>query len=45
MLPLILALVALILAAITLFTSRGTSLLGWAIVALALIHLLPQLGL
>jgi hypothetical protein len=35
----VLALVAIILAGIALIQSRGTSLLGWAVVALALVHL------
>jgi hypothetical protein len=41
MLTLVLALVAALLAAITLVQSRGTALLAWAVLALALVHLLP----
>jgi hypothetical protein len=41
MLTLVLALVAALLAVITLVQSRGTALIGWAVLALALIHLLP----
>ena len=41
----VLALLAAILAAVALIQSRGTSLLGWAVLALALIHLAPHVGL
>jgi hypothetical protein len=43
MLVLVLALVAAILAIIALIQSRGSALLAWAVLALAAIHLLPQL--
>lgn len=36
-----LAIVALLLALIVLVKSKGENLLGWAVLALALIHLLP----
>lgn len=42
MLTLVLALVALILALISLFQSRGSALLGWAVLCLALVYLVPQ---
>lgn len=41
---LVLALVAAIIAAVYLFQTRGTGLLGNAVLALAAIHLLPELG-
>lgn len=43
MMVLVLALVALILALVDEFRSHGQSLTGWAVVALALIHLLGRL--
>jgi hypothetical protein len=45
MLILLLALVAAVIAVITLIQSRGTALIGWAVLALALIHILPSLNL
>ncbi len=42
MLTLALALLAAILAAISLIQNRGVELLGWAVLALALIDLLPR---
>jgi hypothetical protein len=45
MLTIVLALVAAILAAIALIQSRGTALLGWACLLLALIFILPKVGL
>jgi len=41
MLTLVLALLAAIIAVIVLIQSRGTALIAWAVLALALIHLLP----
>lgn len=43
MISLVLALVAAIIAVITLIQSRGTALLGWAVLCLAAIHILAQL--
>jgi hypothetical protein len=43
MIVLALALVAALLAVISLVQSRGTALLGWAVLALAAIHLIPLL--
>ncbi|GAC1618049.1 MAG: hypothetical protein NVS9B1_27290 [Candidatus Dormibacteraceae bacterium] len=40
MIPIALALVALILAAIEQFRAQGQSLLAWAVICLAVIHLL-----
>jgi hypothetical protein len=37
--PLVLAIIVAVLAVITLFQSKGTSLLGWAVLLLAAIHL------
>jgi hypothetical protein len=42
MLMLVLALVAAILAVVELIRSRGLALLAWAVLALALIVLIPQ---
>jgi hypothetical protein len=41
MLTLVLALVAAIIAVIVLIQSRGTAFIAWAVLGLALIHLLP----
>ena len=43
MITLVLALVAAILAVIALIQSRGTALLGWAVLCLAALHILSAL--
>lgn len=43
MIALVLAVVALVLGLVDVIRSRGLSLVGWAVIALAVIHLLPRL--